>query len=140
MGRLTAIEIAATGMDAQKLVLETIAANIANANTTRTTAGGPYRPVAVTLAEGTGFDAVLDDSTYSLAGVQAEIRESHAETKKVLDPQHPDADAEGYVHYPDIDPVSQMVGLLKSKRAYEANVKVIAAARSMALRALEIGK
>jgi flagellar basal-body rod protein FlgC len=141
MSKITAMEIAASGMDAHRLVLDTIAANIANSNTTRTATGGPYRPLVVTLAEKLDFNTALQGSEYQLGGVEVvEIRELDVEPKKVFDPSHPDADDLGYVHYPDIDPVSQMVTLLKSKRAYEANVKVINAAKSMALRALEIGK
>lgn len=141
MSKFTAMEIAATGMDAQRLVLDTIAANIANSNTTRTVSGGPYRPLTVSLAEKRDFSAVMGQAEYRLAGVEVmELRELNSEAKKVFDPDHPDADELGYVLYPDIDPVSQMVTLLKSKRAYEANIKVINAAKSMALRALEIGK
>lgn len=135
------MEIAASGMDAQRFVLDVIAANIANINTTNTSAGGPYKPLAVTLSEKNDFSVLLDGFEHQLAGVQITgTRELNLEPTSVHNPGHPDANELGYVLYPNIDPVEQMVTLLKTKRAYEANVKVLNAAKSMALRALDIGK
>ncbi len=140
MGNFTTFSIAETGLSVQKLILDSVAANIANLNTTKTASGSPYQPKVVTLTEKTGFSSVMNNIQYSLSGVEvAEVRESNAEPKAVFDPAHPDANESGYVYYPNIDPVSQMVALLNSKRAYEANVKVINAAKNMALRALDIG-
>lgn len=135
------MEIAASGMEAQRLILDVVAANIANVNTTKTSAGGPYRPLAVSLKEKPDFPMLLNDFEHRLRGVQVTgIHELNVEPTPVYSPGHADADELGYVLYPAIDPVAEMVTLLKSKRAYEANIKVINAAKSMALRALDIGK
>lgn len=130
-------EISATGMDYQRLRLETIALNMANANTTRVAGGTLYQPLEV-VARGDNFDRIYAGQ---LAGVQdIAVVPKVTEPKLVFDPSHPDANAQGYVEMPDINPVDEMTSLMLATRAYEANVRVLNAAKTMALRALEIGE
>jgi flagellar basal-body rod protein FlgC len=140
-GELNALEISATGLTAQRLRLNVVAENLANAETTRTTDGGPYRRKLVVFgAEPAG------DFTSTLQGVQAStvkvlsVEESPEAPRMVLQPSHPDANADGYVMLPNINPVLEMVDLLAATRAYEANVTAVQAAKSMANKALEIGR
>jgi flagellar basal-body rod protein FlgC len=140
-GELNALEISATGLTAQRLRLNVVAENLANAETTRTTDGGPYRRKLVVFgAEPAG------DFTSALQGVQAStvkvlsVEESPEAPRMVLQPSHPDANADGYVMLPNINPVLEMVDLLAATRAYEANVTAVQAAKSMANKALEIGR
>jgi flagellar basal-body rod protein FlgC len=140
-GELNALEISATGLTAQRLRLNVVAENLANAETTRTTDGGPYRRKLVVFgAEPAG------DFTSTLQGVQAStvkvlsVEESPEAPRMVLQPSHPDANADGYVMLPNINPVLEMVDLLAATRAYEANVTAVQATKSMANKALEIGR
>jgi flagellar basal-body rod protein FlgC len=127
-------EISATGMDFQRLRLETVANNLANANTTRGVDGGIYRPVeAVARASQYQFDEVL-------RGVdEISVVEKNAPPRLMFNPSHPDADAQGYVSMPGINPVDEMLSMMTATRAYEANIRAMNAARTMAMRALEIG-
>ena len=142
-----AMDSSASGLTAERLRLELIANNIANANTTRTPEGGPYRRQVAIFAprQSSGFAALLarwrgraeaPGEGVRVVGVMAD----QAPTKRKHDPGHPDADAEGYVEYPNVDVVTEMVDMISATRAYEANVKAIEAAKTMALRALEIGR
>lgn len=131
-------EISATGMDFQRMRLEAIAMNMANANTTRSATGKLYQPLEVV--------AKADDTTqslpfHSLQGVKdMSLVARSVAPRLVFDPSHPDANARGYVEMPDINPIDEMTNLLLATRAYEANVRVLNAAKNMALRALEIGE
>jgi flagellar basal-body rod protein FlgC len=131
----TILDIAATGMSAQRLRVQLIASNIANSETTRTKEGGPYRRRdAVFQAKDMGFSAAL-----SAAGVQvASIQTSQEPFLTRYEPSHPDADASGIVNYPNVNPVEEMVNLTEASRAYEANIAVVRAAKGMAASALEI--
>jgi len=144
--------IGATGMKAQRMRMDIIAANIANAHTTRTPEGGPYKRKDLVFAalpydEGGQPKSFLDmlikagEEEKDPQGVYvATIVEDKGEPKMVYDPDHPDANAEGYVAYPNIDVVKEMVNLLSASRSYEANVTVMNAAKSMALKTLDIGR
>lgn len=129
------LDIAATGLAAQRLRVQLIASNVANSETTRTREGGPYRRKdAVFQAVDLGFGQALRG-----AGVKvSEIRTSREPFITRYDPGHPDANAEGEVSYPNLNPVEEMVNLAGASRAYEANVAVIRAAKAMAQSALEI--
>lgn len=129
------LDIASTGLAAQRLRVQLIASNVANSETTRTREGGPYRRKdAVFQAMDLGFDQALRG-----AGVRvAEIRTSREPFITRYDPGHPDANAEGEVSYPNLNPVEEMVNLAGASRGYEANVAVIRAAKTMAQSALEI--
>jgi flagellar basal-body rod protein FlgC len=136
-------DISAAGMNLERMRLEVSALNLANANTTRGADGEAFSPMQVVIHSGTTpFDALLQ----SLSGVGVmsslpvgEIERADIPPRQVYDPGHPDADAGGFVSYPGINPVSEMVQLISTTRAYEANVRAFNAGRSMAMKALEIG-
>ncbi len=129
-------DIAATGLAAQRLRVQLIASNVANAETTRTPEGGPFRKKdAVFQVAGMG---TLPDGT-PLSGVKvAEIRRSQDAFPTRYEPGHPDADAEGMVRYPNVNPVLEMVDLTEASRSYEANVAVVRSVRSMGQAALDL--
>lgn len=142
MDYFAAFNISESGMAVQKIKLDTIALNLANVNTTRSATGGPYQPLEVVVAEkaDTRFDLLMSGFRRLQTGVEVvDILPKAVAPRMVHDPQHPDADSKGFVAYPNIDPVSEMVELMETTRAYEANVRAINAAKTMALRALEIG-
>lgn len=143
------LRIGASGLLAQRLRLDVISNNIANAQTTRTDEGGPYRRQDVVFqAEGQrkgglpSFIAARHEALEPLAnGVQvAQITTDESEGLRVYDPTHPDADEEGFVTYPNVNPVVEMTNMLSATRSYEANLTVIDAAKRMALKALDIGR
>lgn len=139
MDLLDTLNIAGSGLSAQRVRLQTISSNLANARTTRTDQGGPYRRKApVFVADQLDvFGAELDRE---LASVRVDRIEEHAGVRMMHDPGHPDADADGYVAMPDIDVLAEMVDLMTTARSYEANVNTVEVTRDMALRALEIGR
>src|SRR5690606_23805648 len=143
--------ISASGLTAERLRMDTIASNVANANTTRTEAGGPYRrklPVFATREEphglaGSGRSASPFGRAFeaALGGVRVVgIVEDNDPFRLEYQPGHPDADAEGYVAYPNVNIVTEMVDMITAGRAYEANVVAMQVARGMAMKALEIGR
>lgn len=142
MDYFAAFDISASGMEVQKVRLDTVALNLANVNTTRSANGGPYQPLEVVIGERTHqtFESLLDGyhGQYRGAEILDVIPQSIA-PRLVHNPDHPDADANGMVAFPNINPVSEMVNLMESTRAYEANVRAVNAAKTMALKALEIG-
>jgi flagellar basal-body rod protein FlgC len=134
------IEVSATGLSAERLAMDVIANNIANVNTTRTPEGGAFRRQLIVFAQkddptvpaGTSAFDPLATPRPVQAGVQAVgIVPDQTPDKLVYDPQHPDADGQGYVHYPNVDVVKEMVDMMAASRAYEANVTAIQEARSM---------
>jgi len=146
MGFLNSINISASGLTAEKLRMDVISRNIANVNTTRTADGTPYRRQVVVFQEGDkqmSFSDYLNDASRSLigSGVKvAGITEDKTAFKSVYDPGHPDSDEQGYVKMPNVDVMTEMVNMISASRAYEANVTAINSAKSMALKALEIGR
>ncbi len=145
MDYIGAFEISASGMVAEKTRLETIALNLANAKTTQTKTGGPYKPLKVITAERTGrsFDSHISAGDYKtkLMGVDVVSVQPVSSTPRMMyEPGHPNADKNGFVAYPNIDSVSEMVSLIDAVRGYEANVRALNIAKSMALKALEIGR
>ena len=145
MDLIQAIDIAASGMTAQRSRLNVISMNLANANTTRTKDGTPYRrktTIFQTVPYGNPFYShlrnALEDDIY---GVEVtEIAPVPGEFKRIFDPSHPDADENGYVFLPNVNLVQEMVLMLNANRAYEANAAAVKAAKEMALKALEIGR
>ena len=139
-----AIDAAASGLTAERLRMDVISNNIANVNTTRTAEGGAYRRQMVVFApreNETTFAQMLSENLNSGSGVRVVgIRKDDSPTRKVYDPAHPDANKDGYVEMPNINTVTEMVDMITATRGYEANVTVLNAAKSMALKALEIGK
>jgi flagellar basal-body rod protein FlgC len=128
--------IASSGMAAQRLRVQLIAANIANSETTRTAEGGPYRrkDAAFQVASMGKSPEGVD-----LTGVQtSKIVTSQEPFVSKYDPSHPDANAEGIVLYPNVNPVEEMVNLTEASRSFEANVAVVRAARTMSLSAMDL--
>jgi flagellar basal-body rod protein FlgC len=133
MGLFGSLGISASGMTAERLRMDVIAENLANANTTRAADGGPYKRKDVVLQEGRpSFDEVLNG--VEVAGVVAD--ESPA--RRVYDPGHPDADQDGYVSMPNVNPVLEMVDLVTASRGYEANVQAMTTAKQLFLRTLDL--
>ncbi len=138
-GVFKAMQISASGLTAERFRLDTISNNLANINTTRTAKGGPYKRQSVVFAE--RLERAKGPKRFQVAGVKVtKIVEDRGEDRKVYDPNHPDAKEDGYVHYPNINVVNEMVDMITATRAYEANVTAVNAAKTMALKALEIGR
>ena len=145
MDFLSSLSISGSGLTAQKLRMDVISQNIANAEVTRTENGSPYRRkmVALSSIDGSGsFREALDKSTkVKTAGVQVHrVIEDQSPLVPVYNPNHPDADEEGYVMLPNVNTGQEMIDMLGASRAYEANVTAFNATKSMILKALEIGR
>jgi flagellar basal-body rod protein FlgC len=137
------LEISASGLTAERLRMDVTAENLANAQTTRGADGQPYRRKEVLLQEAPGsFGASLSKAMGAGSqggGVQvAGVVQDASPLKRVYDPGHPDADAQGYVSMPNVDTVTEMVDLIAASRAYEANVTAMQAAKQMFSRTLEL--
>jgi flagellar basal-body rod protein FlgC len=132
------MDIAASGLAAQRLRMETVASNLANANSTNSAEGGPYRrrDVVFTAVAPSSFRDALDSSLRAVEVSEVVIDKSPPRVR--YEPGHPDADPQGFVSYPNIDPVAEMVNLLGASRSYEANMTVMEATKNLMLRALEI--
>lgn len=140
-----AMNVSASGLTAQRMRMNTISSNIANINTTRTPEGGPYRRKDVV------FEAIPDARNFgeivtslpdrNLQRVQ--VTDIHVDRKAPLlkyEPDHPDADENGYVAYPNINLMEEMTNMIQATRSYEANVSAMQATKDMAASALEIGR
>ena len=147
MSMFGGMEISASALTAQRLRMNVTAENLANAETTKTADGNPYRRKEVTLTSvpgNGGFGAQLSKamgggSGVTPGGVQATaITEDATDGKLVYDPSHPDADEQGYVRMPNVDTVTEMVDLIDAQRAYEANVTAMSASKQMFAKTLEI--
>lgn len=129
--------------DAQQMRMDVIAQNIANANTTRTENGGAYRRKTVVFEEQdtTSFDHMLNGymSNYEPNGVKVtKIVEDPSDLRLVYEPDNPDANADGYVEYPNVDTVTEMTNLIDSSRSYEASATAFNAAKNIAAKGLEL--
>ena len=152
MGIFTSNNTAASGLTGQRTRLDVIANNIANVNTTRTTGGGPFRRSRVVFRprvqdpywRSPFLPEFLDNGVGKGVRIKKIEKDYDAEPKLVYDPTHPDAiksgPRKGYVEYPNINIVSEMVDMISASRSYEANVAVINGTKSMFLKALEIGR
>jgi len=148
MSMFGGMEISASGLTAQRLRMDVTAENLANAQTTKGADGQPYRRKEVVLREMSqgGFGAQLTaaigaGSNSRPGGVKvAQIATDQTAGKMVYDPSHPDANAQGYVQMPNVDTVTEMVDLIDSSRAYEANVTAMQASKQMFTKTLEILK
>ncbi len=127
------LKVSATGLEAQKIRINTIASNLANINSTRTPEGGPYRRKDVL------FMSYMYDSTAIGVDIK-EIIEDQRPFRVVFDPSHPDADKEGYVRYSNVNPMEEMVNLISASRAYEANLTMINSYKEMFLRTIDLLK
>jgi flagellar basal-body rod protein FlgC len=145
MDFFSSMRVSASGLDAQTKRMNTISSNIANAETTRGVDGGPYRrkdPVMAAQTDRESFGEILQNAMdENVQGVQVtEIAEDERTPRMVYNPQHPDSNAEGYVAMPNVNPVEEMANMISAQRSYEANVTAMGAAKSMAQKALEIGR
>jgi flagellar basal-body rod protein FlgC len=128
MSLLTALDINASGLTAERQRAEVTSANLANSRTTRTPEGGPYRRKDVvfqSLLNGVEVSDIVDDQTAF---------------DRRYERGHPDADAEGYVSYPNVDPMLEMANLLEASRTYDANISAMNVIKSMINKTLEVGK
>ena len=147
MSLFTSFDINASGLTAERFRMDIISQNVANANTTRTEDGTPYRRKVVAFAEKetqTPFSCVLDSArdNYSGKGVKVSTvtEDTWTDMKMVYDPSHPDADENGYVLYPNVNIVTEMTNIIDASRAYEANATAFSASKAMAVKGLEMGQ
>ena len=133
--------IAASGMSAQRVRLNLVSSNLANANTTRTEEGGPYkrmRPVFSAMLEG---NSEPDTPDASLRGVEVvEIDKDDRPGAIIYDPSHPDADEDGNVAMPNVNVMEEMVDMMTASRSFEANVQAFTSLKEMVIRSLDIGR
>jgi len=140
MDFLTSFRISSSGLAAQRARMDVITSNIANAETTRTPEGGPYKKKTVVLTSEPlpgSFGASLNDAARV---VKVEKISEDKEVRMVYDPTHPDADGKGYVAKPNINLMMEMADMITANRNYEACVTAFDATKNMALKAMEIGK
>ena len=144
MAFMDSLNISGNALTAQKLRMDIIAQNIANAETTRTEQGGPYRRKMVVFSENSeSFESALSQAGTrdKPQGVSVSaIVEDQSEFRPVYDPDNPDADENGYVMMPNVDTTSEMIDMISATRSYEASVTAFNALKSMASSALEIGR
>jgi flagellar basal-body rod protein FlgC len=143
MSLFSAISISASGMNAQRARAELITENLANADTTRTPEGGPYRRKDAIFSTTPGVFS-FDDALSEIAGGGAQRVEvsrvvvDQTEPERRYMPGHPDADQDGYVAFPHINPAEEMVDLMGASRGYQANVAAISAVKEMIARSLDL--
>ncbi len=141
----TGLRISASGLSAQRMRQNTISSNIANINTTRTPEGGPYRRKDVvfeSMPDARNFGELVtmppNDNFQRVQVTDVHVDERGVDLRH--EPDHPDANEEGYVAYPKINLMEEMANMIQATRGYEANVSAIQASKDMALSALEIGR
>ena len=142
-GIFNAMDVAASGMTAQRTRMDVISQNIANVNTTRDENGNVYKRQTVVFQENSNisFDKILSNklSPYKAKGVKiTAIVEDNSEGLMTYDPNHPDADENGYVMLPNVNTVTEMTNLIDASRSYEANATAFNGAKAMALKGLEL--
>ena len=141
MDFFSSMDVSSSGMAAERTRMNLISSNIANANSTRTKEGGPYKrkdPVFEAVPATSGFRTLFDaDKSMALKKVEvARITEDQSPPRIQYDPTHPDADAKGNVALPNVNVIEEMVDMVSASRAYEANVTAAQAAKSMAMKTL----
>ncbi|MDF2385697.1 flagellar basal body rod protein FlgC [Nostoc ellipsosporum NOK] len=138
---MDAIAISRTGLDVEWQRLQVIAQNLANINTSRTASGQPFHPLRLLSGPQVDFKHLVRAGDKTPGGVEVLGVEPMATgTRRVYEPGHPHADADGFVTYPDVDHASEMTLLIKTSRAYEANLTAMSIAQQMYSRAAELGK
>ena len=144
MSFLQSLNISGSGLTAQRFRMDVISENIANQDTTRTENGGPYRRKMVVLSSAPNNfknKLIKSISDYEAGGVEvSDIIEDETEFKLVYNPQHPDADENGYVNMPNVDTLKETVDMMEAYRAFQANITALNTTKQMALKALEIGR
>lgn len=141
MGFLSSMDISASALTAQRMRMDVISQNIANASTTRTENGLPYRRRVAVLSENksSSFSSFYNKAKGN-GVIVSDIVEDTSDFNYEYDPDHPDANADGYVLLPNVDEVKEIIDMMSATRSYEANVTAINATKSMAVKALEIGR
>lgn len=144
MSFFKAMNISSSGLAAQRVRMNVLSSNLANANTTRTPEGGPYKreDVVFSATNVSDFENMLDED-WGTELKKVQVVDIHKDTKAprmVLDPSHPDANAEGYVAMPNIQTMTEMVNMIAATRAFEANTTALNSAKAMANTAIEIGR
>lgn len=143
MSIFNSMQINASGLTLERLKMDTISTNIANVNTTRTEEGGPYNRKEVLFQESlvNEKNKLTGKNEIRSSGVKVIGIEEDAENLKVVyDPEHPDADEDGYVTKPNVNMVDEMIALINTQRTYEANVTALNASKGILKKALEISK
>ena len=140
-----AMQISSSGLAAQRLRMNVLSANLANAQTTRGVDGGPYKRQDVVFSAtpvGKDFEDFLDESMNTqLTKVKVvDVHQDTKEPRRIYDPSHPDAGKDGYVAMPNVDVMSEMVNMIMATRSYEANATALNGSKEMATKALEIGR
>lgn len=142
MSLFSVFSVSASGMEAQRIRTQLLAENIANAETTRTPDGGPYRRKDVVFTENSvagPFASIFDQEMQTLSGVAVrEVYVDESEPERRYMPGHPDADDAGYVAFPRLNPATEMVDLMSASRGYEANVAAMSAVKDMIQRSLDL--
>ena len=145
MSFFNSMNISSSGLSAQRLRMNVLSANLANAQTTRTDEGGPYKRRDVVFSA-VPINGPFEDYLNGTHGAQldqvkvVDIHQDTKEPKMVCDPNQPDANQEGYVAMPNVQVMSEMVNMIAATRAYEANATAISEAKQMAMKTLEIGR
>ncbi len=139
------MDVVGSALSAERARLNAIASNVANANTVRGADGGPYKRKDVVLEsvphEGEFGEILEQKETNTHVEVKvSEVVEDQSGGRPVYDPNHPDANADGYVYYPNVNPVEEMANMISADRAFQTNVNVFQTTKQMALKALEIGR
>ncbi len=134
MGLINSLAITDSALTAERLQMDVIANNVANANTTQTPQGGPYKAEEVWMTPGNVQGGLAN------AGVQvAAVIQDNRPPRMVYDPSNPQANKQGYVAYPNVDPVTEMTNMMAASRAYQANITVADDVKAMAMRAVDLG-
>jgi len=137
MNVFEAFAISGSALQAERTRVDVASLNLANANVTRTPDGRPYQPLRVVLG---GAGAAFSGQFNRAMGVHvASIEPTGAEPRRAHEPGHPDADAQGFVSYPGVNNLTEMTTIMSAVRSYEANLAALGAAKSMAMKAIEIG-
>lgn len=143
MDFLQSMKISASGLAANRTRMNAISSNIANAQTTRTAEGGPYRPKEVVFGSEPArekFSEILEGEISGESVHATEVINSDKPPILKYEPNHPDANKDGYVAYPNINVMAEMANMISASRAYEANINAFNTSKSMAQKALEIGR
>jgi flagellar basal-body rod protein FlgC len=140
MSLLTAIDINASGLAAQRNRVEVSSANLANSQTTRTAEGGAYRRKDVVF-QSVSFGSAMDAASAGLNGVDVVgVVDDPSPLDRRYEPGHPDADVEGYVEYPNVSVMEEMANLIEASRSYEANISALNIVKTMISKTLELGR
>ena len=145
MNFFDAMQTSASGLTAQRVRMNLISRNLANVNTTRTASGEPYRRKDAVFAATGAASSFRQELRNQLRASGAEVKvigivEDQRPALVKYDPGHPEADVKGYVKLPNINVIEEMVNMMSATRSYEANIKAVQASKSMAMKALEIGR